>query len=422
METRLADWVRAGPDGATADRILRACVHCGFCLATCPTYQVLGDELDSPRGRIYLIKQVLESGSATRETQIHLDRCLTCRSCETTCPSGVEYGHLVDIGRAAVEARVRRPWTERLYRWLLREGVSRPGLFGAAMRIGRLMRWALPATLRAKLSPDRPSGAWPGRRHNRKVLLARICAQTALSPSIDFATARVLDRLGLQTVVIEGSGCCGAIHQHLADHAGAQARIRANIDAWWPCIESGEVEALLVNASGCGAMIKDYAHLMRNDPAYAQKARRLVELVRDPAEFLAPCLASTAATVPVSAATIPVGVAPKPPMKIAFHSPCTLQHGLGIRGEVEKLLQRLGAELVPVADGHLCCGSAGTYSLLQPQLSATLRARKLACLLEAQPQMVLSANIGCIAHLQQATTVPVRHWIEWVDESLAPAP
>ena len=454
METRLAEWVRASPDGATADSILRACVHCGFCLATCPTYQVLGDELDSPRGRIYLIKQVLESSIATRETQIHLDRCLTCRSCETTCPSGVEYGHLVDIGRAAVESRVRRPWTERLYRWLLREGVSRPRLFGSAMRIGRLLRWALPATLRAKLSVDRPSGSWPDRQHARKVLLARICAQAALSPSIDFATARVLDRRGVQTLVIEGAGCCGAIHQHLADHAGAQARIRANIDAWWPCIESGEVEALIVNASGCGAMIKDYAHLMRNDPAYAQKARRVVELVRDPAEFLPACLASTAtrtsagvpssgslpgppgSALPIAAsatsrpAASPAAPAASParnpagnlPMKIAFHSPCSLQHGLKIRGEVEKLLQSLGAELVPVADGHLCCGSAGTYSLLQPQLSESLRARKLACLLAGQPQTVLSANIGCITHLQQGTTVPVRHWIEWLDETLAQPP
>jgi glycolate oxidase iron-sulfur subunit len=260
------------------------------------------------------------------------------------------------------------------------------------------------------------------------VLLARICAQTALSPSIDFATARVLDRFGLQTVVIEGAGCCGAIHQHLADHAGAQARIRANLDAWWPCIESGEIEALIVNASGCGAMIKDYAHLMRNDPAYARKARRVVELLRDPAEFLPACLASTAAPASVSAATplsaapAPAGPAANPAMKVAFQSPCTLQHGLRIRGRVEKLLQSLGAELVPVADGHLCCGSAGTYSLLQPQMSETLRARKLACLLEGQPQMVLSANIGCITHLQQATAVPVRHWIEWVDDTLARPP
>ncbi len=405
METRLAAGIRETAAGAEADEILRACVHCGFCLATCPTYQLLGDELDSPRGRIYQIKQVLEGAPPTRQTQLHLDRCLTCRSCETTCPSGVEYGHLVDIGRAAVDERVKRPLRERVYRWFLREGVTRPWLFGTALRLARSVRWALPPSLRAKVVVARPAGTRPTRVHRRKVLLLNNCVQPSMSPSIDAATARVLDAIGVQSIIAPGSGCCGAIRQHLDDQAGARDNFRRNIDAWWPLIESGEVEAILINASGCGAMVAQYAHLLRNDPVYADKARRIVELARDVAEF-----------VPQAIATAGIGVSPA--RRIAFHPPCTLQHGLRIRGKVEALLVSLGAELVPVRDTHLCCGSAGTYSLLQPELSQSLRARKLEALLEHRPQAVLSANIGCITHLQSATETPVYHWIEWVDEVL----
>lgn len=408
METRLAAWIRDTPAGAQADEILRACVHCGFCLATCPTYQILGDELDSPRGRIYQIKQVLEGAPPTRETQLHLDRCLTCRSCETTCPSGVEYGQLVDIGRAVVDERVRRPWPERAYRWLLREGVTRPWIFGTALRLARSVRWALPPSLRAKIGSARPAGAVPKRTHPRKVLLLNNCVQPAMSPVIDAATARVLDAVGVQSLIAPGSACCGAIRQHLDDQAGARADFRRNIDAWWPFIESAEVEAILINASGCAAMVKEYAHLLRDDPAYADKAKRIVEVMRDPAEFL-----------PEAIAPLLKAGEPPPLQRVAFHPPCTLQHGLKIRGKVEALLRAMGAELVPVRDSHLCCGSAGTYSLLQPQLSRPLRALKLDNLLENRPQAVLSANIGCIAHLQSATDTPVRHWIEWVDEVLA---
>jgi glycolate oxidase iron-sulfur subunit len=407
METRLAAGIRETPAGAKADEILRACVHCGFCLATCPTYQLLGDELDSPRGRIYQIKQVLEGVPPTRQTQLHLDRCLTCRSCETTCPSGVEYGHLVDIGRAAVDERVERPWRERVYRWLLREGVTRPWLFGTALKLARSVRWALPPSLRAKVGAARPAGALPTRVHPRKVLLLNNCVQPSMSPSIDAATARVLDAIGVQSIIAAGSGCCGAIRQHLDDQSGARHAFRRNIDAWWPLIESAEVEAILINASGCGAMVAEYADLLRDDPAYAQKAKRVVELSRDLAEFLPQAIAEAGIGAPAA-------------RRVAFHPPCTLQHGLRIRGKVEALLVALGAELVPVRDTHLCCGSAGTYSLLQPQLSQTLRARKLDTLLENRPQAVLSANIGCIAHLQSATETPVRHWIEWVDEALRP--
>jgi glycolate dehydrogenase iron-sulfur subunit len=407
METKLADWIKDTSEGRAADEILRSCVHCGFCLATCPTYQLLGDELDSPRGRIYQIKQVLEGSPATRATQLHLDRCLTCRSCETTCPSGVQYGHLADIGRAVVDRQVERPGPERAFRWLLREGLTRPRLFGIALRLARSLRWALPPSVRATVGVNRPAGVLPTRVRSRKVLLLNNCVQPSMAPSIDTATARVLDAVGVQSFTAPGSGCCGAIRQHLDDHDGARNDFRRNIDAWWPFVESGQVEAILINASGCGAMVKDYGHLLRDDPAYAQKARRIVELTADLAEFLPDALAAAG-----------INASPRA-QRISFHAPCSLQHGLKIRGKVEALLGSLGAVLVPVGDSHLCCGSAGTYSIVQTELSRQLRARKLAALHEKSPQIILSANIGCIAYLQGATETPVRHWIEWVDETLA---
>jgi glycolate oxidase iron-sulfur subunit len=406
MQTRLAQWIQSSAEGETADRILRACVHCGFCLATCPTYQVLGDELDSPRGRIYQIKQVLEGAPPSRSQQIHLDRCLTCRSCETTCPSGVEYGHLVDIGRAAVDERVSRPLTERAIRWLLREGLTRRWLFGACLRAGRAVAFVLPA-LRAKLGTPRPAGQRPTRELARKVLLLRGCTQPAMLPSIDAATARVLDAIGIQTQVAPQSGCCGAIRHHLGDPEGALDQARRNIDAWWPYLDPApaRVEAIVVNASGCGAMVKDYAHLLRNDAAYAHKARRIVSLTRDPIEIIAPSIGMLRDRVQTSE-------------RVAFQAPCTLQHGLKIRGDIESLLAGLGAELCPVAEAHMCCGSAGTYSLLQGTISRELRARKLDALQRRSPRVILSANIGCIAHLQGGTATPVRHWIEWLDAAL----
>jgi glycolate dehydrogenase iron-sulfur subunit len=407
METKLADWIQDTTAGRAADEILRKCVHCGFCLATCPTYQILGDELDSPRGRIYQIKQVLEGSPATRNTQLHLDRCLTCRSCETTCPSGVQYGRLVDIGRAVVDSQVERPWHERALRWLLREGLTRPWLFGTALKLARSVSWALPPSVRSKVGVNRPAGVLPARVQSRKVLLLNNCVQPSMAPSIDAATARVLDAVGVQSIIAPGSGCCGAIRQHLDDHDGARDNFRRNIDAWWPFVESQQVEAIVINASGCGAMVKEYGHLLRDDPAYADKARCIVELTRDVAEFLPEAIAAAGISAPPRA------------QRISFHPPCTLQHGLRIRGTVEALLGGLGAVLVPVRDSHLCCGSAGTYSILQTGLSGELRARKLEALHENSPQIILSANIGCIAHLQGATGTPVRHWIEWVDETLA---
>lgn len=403
METRLAQSLVSDAEGETADRILRACVHCGFCLATCPTYQVLGDELDSPRGRIYQIKQVLEGVEPTRSQQVHLDRCLTCRSCETTCPSGVEYGHLVDIGRATIDERVSRPLRERVARWVLREGLTRGWLFGACLRVGRvvarIMPW-LPA-LRAKVGSSRPAGPRPAREHPRKVLLLRGCTQPSMLPSIDGATSRVLDALGIQTLVAPQAGCCGAVRHHLGDPEGALREARRNIDAWLPYLDT--VEAIVVNASGCGAMVKDYAHLLRDDAEYAEKARRVVSMTRDPIELVA--IDKLQARVRTS-------------QRVAFQAPCTLQHGLKIRGDVESLLTALGAELMPVGEPHMCCGSAGTYSLLQGTIARELRARKLEALEKAAPQVILSANIGCIAHLQGGTATPVRHWIEWLDEQL----
>jgi len=414
VETHLADRLVGTPDGDDAELNLRRCVHCGFCLATCPTYKLLGDERDSPRGRIYLMKQVVEGATPTLSTLQHLDRCLTCRNCETTCPSGVEYGHLVDVGRKLVEEQVRRPLRERFVRALLRETLTRRWLFDPAMRIGQLVRPLLPTVLREKVPERRAPGAWPSRTHARKVLLLNGCTQPAMLPSIDAATARVLDRVGIQAIVERRSGCCGAIRHHLNDTEGALAQARRNIDAWIPHLDAG-VEIVLVNASGCGAMVKEYAHLLRADPAYADKAKRVVEATRDPAEWLPAQLSSR--TDEIRARVREGTVAPR----VAFHPPCTLQHGQRIRGAVEGWLASVGVTPLYVPDSHLCCGSAGTYSVLQPELSLQLRANKLEALHAGEPAQVLSANIGCIAHLQAGTGTPVRHWVEWVDEALGSA-
>ena len=414
METHLADWLRGTRDGIEAESILRKCVHCGFCTATCPTYQLLGDELDGPRGRIYLIKQVVEGVEPTARTLEHLDRCLTCRSCETTCPSGVQYGHLVDIGRKIVESKVERPLGQRLMRAALKEGMTRRWLFDPGMRVGQALRPLLPAALREKVPERREPGAWPARAHPRRVLLLDGCVQPAMMPRIDAATARVLDAIGVQAIVEPRSGCCGAVRYHMNDHDGGLADARRNVDAWWPLIEAPDgqaVEAILINASGCGAMVKDYAHLLRDDPAYAARAARVSQLARDLAEWLPAQFQDALARQAVS-------VRRRPADSVAFHSPCTLQHGQQVRGEVERFLTSLGVAVQPVAEPHMCCGSAGTYSVTQPELSVRLRERKLAALQAARPQMLLSANIGCIGHLQSGTTTPVRHWIEWLDDAI----
>jgi len=412
METHLADFMRGTPAGREAEEILRKCVHCGFCTATCPTYQLLGDELDGPRGRIYLIKQVLEGAPVTAKTRLHLDRCLTCRSCETTCPSGVRYARLLDIGRAAVERLVPRQGADALLRGALREGLPRPALFGTAMKLGQMLRPLLPAALKAKVPPLTSAGtvAQVAPQARRMLALAG-CAQPAMYPNINGAAKRVLARLGIHLFEAAGAGCCGALKLHLGDAAGARDNARRNIDAWWPHVEAG-VEAIVITASGCGVEVKDYGHLLQDDPAYAAQAERVGALARDVGEVVS---AEKHALVELLQKSAVAGRQP-----LAFHAPCTLQHGLKIRGVVEELLMAAGFDLTPVADSHLCCGSAGTYSILQPEIARRLRGHKLAALLAGRPAGIASANIGCIAHLQGGTPLPVRHWIEWVDDSLTP--
>jgi glycolate oxidase iron-sulfur subunit len=423
MQTNLAPEFQNTADGQEAEAILRKCVHCGFCTATCPTYQLLGDELDGPRGRIYLMKQVLEGATPTRKTQLHLDRCLTCRNCESTCPSGVDYGHLLDIGRKLVDAKVERPLGERAVRWALKEGLPSP-LFAPAMALGQLVRPLLPAALKNKVPAKQAAGVWPTRVHARKVLILLGCAQPAMAPNINNATARVFDAAGIQSVVAAKAGCCGAVKFHLNDQDGGKAEMRANIDAWWPHVQgtadSAGVEGILMNASGCGVMVKDYGHILQDDPAYAAKAARISELTKDVSEWLPELTPQLRDQLRPSEARSPDDIAQR---TIAFHPPCTLQHGQQLRGGVEKYLGELGFNIkITGCEAHLCCGSAGTYSVLNPDLSYQLRDRKLGHLNEtfgaAPPDVIVSANIGCITHLQSGTATPVRHWIEVLDEAL----
>ncbi|MES2106957.1 MAG: glycolate oxidase subunit GlcF [Pseudomonadota bacterium] len=407
MQTNLADFIKDTHEGQEADQILRKCVHCGFCTATCPTYQLLGDELDGPRGRIYLIKQVLEGKPATASTQLHLDRCLTCRNCETTCPSGVQYGRLVDIGRKIVDQQVPRPFVQSIKRKALQELLPRKWLFTPAMKAGQMLRPLLPRSLKNKVPQAQAAGAWPQAEHARKMLLLDGCVQPAMSPNINAATARVLDALGVQLVVAPKAGCCGAIRYHLNQQEAGLDDMRRNIDAWWPFVEAG-AEAIVMTASGCGTTVKEYGHLLAHDPAYAEKAARISALTQDLSEVL-----------PQFEMELANKLAGKIKQRVVWHPPCTLQHGQQIRGKVEGVLRSAGVDVQLCADSHLCCGSAGTYSVLQPELSYQLRDNKLRNLLDTNPDMIVSANIGCLTHLQSGTDVPVRHWIELVDQALA---
>ena len=398
MKVQLSPELQDSPEGRVAADIVRSCVHCGFCTATCPTYQVFGDELDSPRGRIYLIKEVLEGAQPSERTQLHLDRCLTCRACETTCPSGVQYGRLIDIGRRIVEQKVERSWSARLTRAALKRGLTGK-LFGPALRFGQWVRPVLPRALGRRIPIRRGATPWAGgNTHARRMLLPPGCVQPSLAPEIDAATARVLDALHIEAVTSEPA-CCGALRHHLGDDALDE--IRRTIDSWWPHIESG-VEAIVMNASGCACMVKEYAYLLRHDTGYAAKAARIAELTRDLAEVLPEHIDQLAQQVR------------RHEERVVFHPPCTLQHAQKVRGAVEQILESLGAVVLPFADSHLCCGSAGTYSILQPKVAEELRARKLAALQVPRPDVILSANVGCIVHLAGAADIPVRHWIEWI--------
>lgn len=408
MQTQLADFIRNTDEGRAAEAIVRKCVHCGFCNATCPTYQLLGDELDGPRGRIYLMKAMLEGEPVTRSTQLHLDRCLTCRNCETTCPSGVEYGRLVDIGRAVVQEEVQRSWHDRLLRGLIGEAFTRPRLFSAMLRTGMALRAVLPVRLARKLPAQiAPAGEWPATRHERKMMVLAGCVQPALTPDTNAAAARVLDRIGIS--LLELPGCCGALRFHLDRQAQGLDDMRRMIDRCWPYVEQG-VEAFVMTASGCGATVREYERHLQHDPAYADKARRisamtrdLTEVLSDEAERLRPLLSDDA-----------------PPL-VAFHPPCSLQHWQQLHGVGEKLLRQLGYQLTYVPDAHLCCGSAGAYSLLHPELSRQLKRNKLAALHSGMPTAILTANVGCETHLASEAGVPVRHWIVDLDERLSHA-
>jgi glycolate oxidase iron-sulfur subunit len=420
MQTNLADFIKDTPAGREADAILRSCVHCGFCTATCPTFQLLGDELDGPRGRIYLIKQMLEGQPVTETTQLHLDRCLSCRSCETTCPSGVRYHRLLEIGREVVEQRVPRPLAVRAMRFLLCEALPRRWIFRPAVAIGQLLRPLLPAVLAEKV-PMAAGGAarpWPrSSGHRRRMIALAGCVQPILTPNTNAATARVLDRLGIELIEAPTANCCGALRYHLHAQAKALDDMRQVIDAWWPDVESGRVEGFIMTASGCGEHVREYGHLLKDDPLYADKAARIAAMTRDASEVLA------AEQEPLAALLRQAGAdsadSADSGLRVAFHSPCTLQHAQKIRGVVEALLTAAGYQLSPVADPHLCCGSAGTYSISQPVLAKQLRDNKLAAMAAASPAVMVTANIGCQTHLQSGSEMPVRHWIELLDERLS---
>jgi glycolate oxidase iron-sulfur subunit len=408
MQTSISPQLLSNPDIAEADAILRSCVHCGFCNATCPTYQLLGSELDGPRGRIYLIKEMLETGQASDKTRLHLDRCLTCRACETTCPSGVRYGRLVDIGREMAEVRAPRSLAATLVRKGMLAVIPYTARMSVALALARVFRPLLPAQLQKKIPAKRiptsqPASARPATAHTRRMLVLEGCVQPLGTPNTNAAAARVLDKLGISLVSASNAGCCGALNQHLSDSAGARAMMRRNIDAWWPHVESG-AEAIVMTASGCGLMVKDYGHALKDDAAYADKAARISALTRDLSEILG--------NENLDAfAHIGLGV------RVAYHSSCTLQHGQKLGGAVETILRRCGYELTPVADSHLCCGAAGTYTLLQAKLAQQLLENKLAALHDGKPDVIASANVGCQMHLASASDVPVKHWIELLEQN-----
>lgn len=407
MRIELSEKVRSAPGVAEVETELRKCVHCGFCNVTCPTYRLTRDERDGPRGRLYLVKEMLEQNRVTAALQRHLDRCLTCRACETACPAGVGYGRALDLGRTVAE-RVPRSAGERLRRRLILAVLPRPRRLRAALTFARIARPLLPRRLRAMLPARRPPGPERAEQLPRRMLLLAGCVQDALDPVTNAAARRVLARFGIALDPVASAGCCGALAWHLSDLKLAREQMRRNIDAWWPEVEGNGVEAIVVGASGCGVTLKDYAHALADDPAYAAKAARIAALVRDLAEVVA---AEDYASLPRPALVT---------RRIAFQCPCTQQHGERLGGVVEKILSRLGFDLAPVADPEQCCGAAGSYVLTQPQWADRLGDRKLEALTRGVPELIVTANIGCQLHLQARTPLPVRHWIELLDARIDP--
>lgn len=401
LNSSVLDAILSDEETKHAEKILRTCVHCGFCNATCPTYQLIGDENEGPRGRIYLIKQMLEGSEVSESTRTHLDRCLTCRNCETTCPSGVEYAQLLDIGRKVIEAQKPRSFKERTTRQALRHILPHPNRFKILLKMGQTFKPFLPKQIKKKIPRSVAKGKYPLTQHKRKMIILDGCVQPSLSPDTNQATARVLSKLGISLVKPKGAGCCGAVSQHLSAEKEALEYMKRNIDSWWTSIESG-VEAIIITASGCGSMVKEYSHHLRHEPDYAQKAQRVSELCKDISEILIQ-------------EDLSVLGKPDHTQKISWHPPCTLQHGQKINGVVEQILARCGYKLPVIKDQHLCCGSAGTYSILQPVISQQLQINKITALLDNNPETIVTANIGCQTHLQEVTKVPVIHWIHLLD-------
>jgi len=405
MQVKLAEKYRLQPYAKDSEDILRRCVHCGFCNATCPTFQLLGDELDGPRGRIYLIKQILEGASPTLSTRKHLDRCLTCQSCETTCPSGVRYSRLLETGRQIHEETLSRPIKEKWLRIVLRSILLRPALFRTLLTAGHSFSFLLPATIKKKLPPLGKSS--PGAEkneqtnHSRTLIMLRGCAQQVCTPEINRSARDIFNQLGFNVLESPADQCCGALSQHNDATEEARELARKNIDAWWPWLQQG-AEGIVLTASGCATTVREYGHLLADDAAYADRARRVAELCRDPIEIL-------------EAFQKQLRKKPGLAEHISYQAPCTQQHGLRIRGQVETLLNNAGFTLTQQDIGHLCCGSAGSYSVLQPALSSQLKANKLQDLTKDAPGLIATANIGCLLHLQSGTDIPVKHWLQLIE-------
>ena len=408
MKTSIIDEFLDTPEGIAADKILRSCVHCGFCNATCPTYQLLGDELDGPRGRIYLIKQTLEGKLPGRQTQLHLDRCLTCRNCETTCPSGVNYGQLLDIGRSIINKKVSRDLHQRVLHFFLRKLFLSKFIFTALLSTGRSLKPILPVSLKKSIPDKQQKLHYRGRQHRRKILLISGCVQPDLKPDIDTAARIVFDRLDIECIEMPSTICCGSLSHHLNAQDEAVRIVKTNIDNWWPLVENKTIESICMTASGCGVAIREYEQLLAHDEDYAEKAKRVSALYRDPAEIIAS--EDHAENLVVIERLNNERTSEN--RNIVFHPPCTLQHGMQLKNIIEPLLSGLGYTLRPFRDKHLCCGSAGTYSITQKKISWQLLNNKLKNIDEVTPDIIVTANIGCQLHLQSGTNTPVKHWLE----------